>query len=463
LAALAASPSAAQSPPLERVSLDDSSHEIYTCLGTGPCKNNSHPAIDALGIHVAWETDGYQVVPELPNPTNVVQVYIRDLGHGITRLISQSTAGDPGDGPSHFVVLSGDARIAAFLSLATNLDPDDKSPVQDVFVRDLDLGVTRRVSELPGGADFDGGSSAVRIALDGRSLSFTSTATNLAPYAPGHGVLPKPSGAGDVYVAHVDRRRFEWISIGHGGALPDGPSLTSTISADGRWVAFASHAANHLPGADTNGNVADVFLRDRLMGVTSPVSVALDGRLSGSGHSVRPMLADFGGHVAFQSEAAELVPGDGNDAADIFVRDLAAGTTVRVSVSAAGVEGNGDSVYPAISADGRYVVFSSTATNLAVGTEHSLALQFFAHDRDANGDQVFDEPGAIRTFLLSASPAGEPGDGNSGYAAGLSVDGRCVPFLSEAANLVPFDLNGTLIPACSPTCRSGRDIFVRRF
>jgi hypothetical protein len=306
-------------------------------------------------------------------------------------------------------------------------------------------------------------SNAARISFDGSVVAFTCDATNHAPVVPGLAVVPQPSGLADIYVAQDDRRTFEWISIGDGGVLPGGPSLTSSLDYEGRLVAFASHAANHLPVRDPNVDVADVFLRDRLLRVTSPVSVALDGTLSGDGHSVRPMLAGYGEHVVFQSEASNLVAGDGNGVADIFVRDLVAGTTVRVSVSTTGVESDRASAYPAISADGRFVFFSSVAHNLAFGASRSQALQFFAHDRDVDADGIYDEPGAIRTWLLSISSTGELGNGNSGFTAAMSADGRTVPFLSEASNLVPQDMNGTLVPNCAPTCRSGRDIFVRRF
>jgi hypothetical protein len=388
---------------------------------------------------------------------------VRDLELGTTALISQSSAGVPADRDSHFVVIAGDARTAVFLSTATNLDPDDPGLWQDVFQRDLVLERTWRVTELPGGGHFNGLSSAARTSFDGRYVAFTTTATNFAPVLPGLALAPVPSGAGDVFVSRGDARTFEWISIGHAGTLPNAPSLTSSLDYAGGLVAFASHASNLLPVDDPNAGVADVFLRDRLLGVTSPVSVALDGTLSGGGHSVRPMLAGYGGHVVFQSEAPDLVSGDGNDVADIFVRDLAAGTTVRVSVSDDGGEADAASAYPAISADGRFVVFSSVARNLTRGASSSEALQFFAHDRDADENQVYDEPGGIRTWVLSAAPTGELGNGNSGFTAAMSADGRTVPFLSEASNLVGGDLNGTLIPTCSPTCRSGRDIFVRRF
>lgn len=457
---LLCSPALAQDPQIERISLDVANHEILTCINGGKCKNNSHASTDALGHFVVWETDGYAVVPEVPNPGNRVHVYLRDLAHGTTALISQNTAGQQANSDSSFVVISGDASTVVFLSTATNLDPDDKSPKRDVFARSLLFGTTWRVTELQNGTDFNGPSSAARISFDGRAVAFTSTATNLKPVVPGLTSLPKPSGAGDIYVAHGNQATFEWISIGLGGALPNGPSLTSSLSFDASLVAFSSNASNLLASPDPN-DVADVFLRDRVLGVTHAVSVALDGTLSGTGHSVRPMLAGHGGHVVFQSDAQNLVPDDGNGCEDIFVRDLASGTTVRVNVTDEGVEADAASAYPAISADGRFVVFSSLASNLAAGVQVGGPLQFYAHDRDADEDEVFDEPGATRTWLVSRGETGEPGNGASGYAASMSADGSMVPFLSEASNLVLGDGNGTLISSCSPVCRSGRDIFLR--
>ena len=131
-------------------------------------------------------------------------------------------------------------------------------------------------------------------------------------------------------------------------------SVDPAISADGRFVAFSSDATNLVPG-DTNGT-ADVFVRDRQTGTTRRVSVG-SGGAQGNGLSVDPAISADGRFVAFASDATNLVPGDTNGADDVFVRDRQTGTTRRVSVGSGGAQGDRVSFDPAISADGRFVAF----------------------------------------------------------------------------------------------------------
>jgi len=183
-------------------------------------------------------------------------------------------------------------------------------------------------------------------------------------------------------------------------------------------------------------------------GIVSRMSVSSAGGQV-VGRSGKPGLSADGRWVAFISDAPNLVPGDGDDLIDVFVRDRLTGTTTLVSKSSAGVKGNGDSGYffnngavPAVSATGRYVAFVSSATNLVP----DLGLGgggVFVHDRDADGDGVFDEPGGVTTVRVSVSSAGVPNDGWSSGPA-ISASGRFVSFFSSATNLVPNDTNGVI-------------------
>ena len=139
--------------------------------------------------------------------------------------------------------------------------------------------------------------------------------------------------------------------------------ITPSISADGRYVAFDSNATNLVPG-DTNG-YDDVFVHDRQTGQTTRVSVDSAGN-QGNGYSSTPRSARTGGTWR-SSYATNLVAGDTNDAYDVFVHDRQTGQTTRVSVDSSGIQGDGDSDSPSISADGRYVAFDSDATNLVAG------------------------------------------------------------------------------------------------
>ncbi|MGZ4664922.1 MAG: TolB family protein, partial [Frankiaceae bacterium] len=157
----------------------------------------------------------------------------------------------------------------------------------------------------------------------------------------------------------------------------DGRYAGAVVSANGRYVAFISGAANLVPG-DTNTE-SDVFVRDRRAGTTTRVSVSNTGAQA-NGYSYEVAVSANGRYVAFDSNATNLVPGDTNDAQDVFVRDRRAGTTTRVSVSNSGAQGNGGSGDPAVSANGRYVAFNSFATNLVPGDTND-ARDVFVRDR----------------------------------------------------------------------------------
>ena len=227
--------------------------------------------------------------------------------------------------------------------------------------------------------------------------------------------------------------RTERVSVASNGAEGNGFSFVPSISADGRHVAFQSLATNLVPG-DTNDAV-DVFVRDRATGALERVSVASDGTEANDDSTPQPgipgpAISADGRYVAFDSLASNLVPGDANGASDIFVRDRETGTTERVSVAAGGIEGSGYSLSPAISADGRHVAFRSSAPNLVPGDTNGT-WDVFVHDL---------ENGAIER--VSVATGGTEGNDMTLESA-LSANGRHVAFRTLASNLVPGDTNGT--------------------
>jgi len=231
----------------------------------------------------------------------------------------------------------------------------------------------------------------------------------------------------------------ERVSVDSAGNEANSESLNTAISADGRYVVFMSGASNLVPG-DTN-NTSDIFVHDRETGVTERVSVDSAGVQGNSGSGLFAAISGDGRFVAFDSHATNLVAGDTNGVGDVFVHDRQTGATQRASVDSAGNQGNGNSYdTTAISADGRFVGFKSQATNLLPGDTND-AEDIFVHDRDDDGDGVFDEPGAIATERVSVDSAGNQGDAGSGGPA-ISADGRYVAFYSYATNLVLGDTNG---------------------
>jgi len=288
--------------------------------------------------------------------------------------------------------------------------------------------MTQRLSLSYGGSQPNGASGypyGHSISDDGRFVAFGSVASNLVP-----GDL---NALCDVFVRDRRLGGTEIVSVGLGGAWGIGWSDSPSISGNGRYVAFQSTAPN-LVAADTNG-AFDVFVRDRQTETTERVSRGSAG-VQANDHSYAPAISANGRFVAFWSEASNLVPGDGNGRADVFVRDRQTGTTERVSVSSAGAEGNGDSTSASISDDGRFVVFESLAANLVPGDTNGL-LDVFLRDRQTGTTQ-----------RMSLGPAGAQGNGHS-MNASISSDGGTVVFSSEAGNLVIGDANG-----CS-------DVFVR--
>ncbi len=204
--------------------------------------------------------------------------------------------------------------------------------------------LTQRVSLDSGGVQGTGNSFAPSITADGRFVAFNSQAANL--------VAGDTNGFFDVFVRDRQTGITERVSVSTAGTQGDGDSsfgYTPSISADGRFVAFSSLATN-LVANDTNG-FADVFVRDRLSGTTERVSVATGGA-AGNANSLTPSISADGRYVAFESFASNLVGSDSNGTWDVFVRDRQAGTTERASVDSSGSQANGGSHWAAISASG---------------------------------------------------------------------------------------------------------------
>ena len=347
-----------------------------------------------------------------------------------TERVSIATGGTEGNNGSYTGAISADGRFVAFYSSATNLVSGDTNGFVDVFVHDGQTGATERVSVATGGAEATGGDSyGAAISADGRFVAFESDATNLVS---GGG---DSNGNRDIFVHDRQTGTTERVSVATGGAEANGSSSTPAISADGRFVAFVSNATNLVNG-DNNHHV-DVFVHDRQTGTTERVSVATGGAEENIG-SFNPAISADGRFVAFESDATNLVSGggDSNGNRDIFVHDRQTGTTERVSVATGGGQATGgNSNSAAISADGRFVAFSSGATNLVTGDGNGKN-DIFVHDRQTGTtERVNVRTGGAEANLTSDTPA-------------ISADGRFVAFESDATNLIGGDSN------------AARDIFV---
>jgi hypothetical protein len=369
--------------------------------------------------------------------------------------------------------VSTDGRFVAFESDATNLVAGDSGAHEDAFVRDRDLdkdGVfdeadavkTVRVSVSTGGAEGNAFTWGATMSRDGRSVGFVSFSSNLT--------RGDRNGTADVFVRDRDTDRDRLfdeggavrtvrVSLSSANGEGNGESGVPVISPNGRFVAFGSRATNLVAG-DRNLSW-DVFVRDRDAdrdGIldesgavkTRRVSLSTKGT-QGNGDSEPAGMSRNGRFVAFHSLASNLVSGDTNGVWDVFVRDRdvdkdgvfdesGAVKTVRVSRSSSGAQANGESLFPALSDSGRFVVFHSAATNLVAGDANGWS-DVFVRDRDTDRDGIFDESGAVRTVRVSLSASGSEGHAPS-YSASISEDGRFVSFASDAGDLVSDDTNG---------------------
>ncbi|MCX8072135.1 MAG: hypothetical protein N3C12_06765 [Candidatus Binatia bacterium] len=340
------------------------------------------------------------------------------LGGSAPELVSVSRSGQAGRAASAGPAMSADGRFVAFFSDAFDLVTGDTNEARDIFVRDREAGHTERASVSSSGEQANGpshrGGDNPAISSDGSIVAFDSDATNL--------VAGDTNGVTDVFVRVRTVGRTERVSVSSSGEQGNGASSSPSIDAAGRLVAFQSLATNLVEG-DTN-RVADIFVRDRESGVTERICSAVQG----NGPSSQPAISANGRFVAFVSAANNFAADDTNGALDVFVCDRETGTLELVSRSSSGEIGNGDSILPSISADGRFVAFKSIATNLVADDRNGL-VDVFVHDRSTK-----------QTQRVSVSFLGRDSNAAS-FAPTIDCSGRYVAFGSEATNLVGDDYN----------------------
>lgn len=323
--------------------------------GTEANEQSFFVSISADGRYVAYDSTASNLVAGDENYER--DVFLRDRATGTAKLVSVTSDGVQGTDFSHMPSISADGRYVAFSSEAANFAAGTR--FNNAIVRDIEAATTSLVSVSSDGMPGDDDSFVVSINADGRYVVFVSDASNL--------VANDTNGLRDVFLRDRLQHTTVRISVSSDGTQANGASGFASVSADGRYVAFECNASN-LVQDDTNGTW-DVFLRDTLLGTTKRISIATGGTEgnAGSGNYGGVSISADGRYVAFTSSASNLVSDDTNGANDVFLRDTLAGTTMRVSVGPDGRQGHGTSSSPAISADGRFVAFASTASDLALG------------------------------------------------------------------------------------------------
>ena len=369
----------------------------------------------------------YRRLPERPAPPAAAPAEWyspQAVDSGDIERLPPTVLGEAAD-TSYAPSVSADGRYTAFYSYAGNLVPGDIDGLPDVFVYDRQTGQTEMVSIDDVGNNVFGYFYNPSISDDGRYVAFSGWTWGL--------VNDYTDWRSDIYVHDRQTGVNSRISVKSNGDQANGDSYDPYLSADGVYVVFYSYANNLVTG-DTNGT-ADVFLHNRSTGVTSRVSVKATNTQANGG-SYGASISANGRYIAFGSDATNLVTGDTNGSVDVFVRDVTAKTTTRVSVGGGGAQGNDWSSDAVISDNGRYVAFASAADNLTPDDGDS-ASDIFIRDRQTN-----------TTMLVSRDAAGNPSDG---WAQ--------VPSLSADGSLVAFDDYDDLTPGGN----GGQNVYVRNW
>lgn len=450
--------------------------------------NSLFTSVSADGRFVAFASGATNLVSGDTN--GFYDIFVRDRMLGTTIRASVASDGSQSNGQTDLSVISADGRYLAFESDASNLVVGDTNNATDVFIHNLITGQTTRVSVLSDGGQRSRRSYNVDVSDDGRYVTFGAShesdddpagvyvydtllglLSNVGRYSDGtideYSQTPAISGDGrfvvfnsgqplvpgdtnnqqDIFVRDLLLNATTRVTLGVGGAETNGPSEKPEISGDGRYVAFQSYAANLVAG-DTNGSY-DMFVVDRQLGTTTRASVSSSGGQANANSTAgfRPSLSVHGRFFAFESSASNLVAGDTNASGDVFVHDLQTGDTTRESVSSGGVQGNSDSSSPALSSNGSYLVFRSSATNLVAG--------------DTNGSSdIFGREGSEVDVPTDATPptvTGTPdraANGNGWYKAAVTIDWQATDDSGQASD--PPNTNaateGTVTYTSDPSC-----------
>ncbi len=386
-------------------------------VGNGDSEGTS---MSGDGRWVVFDSTSSDLVPSDVNGWR--DIFVRDRWTATTTCLSRTASGALANGPSELPAISDSSPRVVFVSWATNLVAGDTNARRDVFYCDIGSPAMHRASLSTAGTQANQHCQNVAVSGDGRFIAFDTTASTLVPNDT-NGVLDvfvHDSLSGTTICASVD-----WL-----GNPGNGASQWGALSSDGRWIVFDSLATNLVAG-DTNG-VRDVFVRDLQMGTTARISVT-DSGAEGNGASAAGRFSGDGRFLAFESLASNLVPNDSNGVSDVFVKNLLTGELRLVSVSTSGMEGNGYSggailgsiASNSVSFDGRFVAFSSVATNLQAGDD--INIDIFVHDQllhttervslapngqELGGSVVLPElsADAREIAMMTTDPAAFPGD-----------------------------------------------------
>ncbi|NPV58724.1 MAG: hypothetical protein HPY75_03550 [Actinobacteria bacterium] len=324
-------------------------------------------------------------------------------------LCSSSASGEPANKASYSQANTPDGRYVVFASSASNLVAGDTNGKDDIFRKDMSTGSVVRCSTGSSGEEANDNCSAPSISADGRYVAFHSKASNL--------VAGDGNGVDDVFLKDLVTGSVVRCSTDQLGGEANGASQNPSLSADGSRVAFES-AASDLVAGDGNG-VTDVFMKDVAGGAVTRISCDSGGS-EGNNDSSHAAISADGKFVAFVSNASNLAAGDGNGTSDVFRKDTSTGAVEVCSATATGTVGNGWSNTPSISADGRYVAFSSRASNLVTGDGNGASDVFRKDLQTGSILRCSTDSNGVEAYYESSEPC-------------ISPDGRYVALCSVSA------------------------------
>lgn len=393
-------------------------------------------SISANGRFVVFSSEASNLVP---NDTNSrTDTFIYDFATGLTELVSISTTGEQGNAYQYSTIhpMSDNGRYVLFRSLARNLVPGDTSNSYKLFLRDRQLGQTTLVSPSNLGQTPNTHIGGGQLSNDDRFILFSSYASNI--------VSGDTNSASDIFLYDRVLDETTLLSVSSAGVIGSGSSQSPQISTDNRILTFDSSDSNLVEG-DTNG-VSDVFVRNLETGITKRINLTYTGGQPLWG-AYGQVISPNGRYVAYSSPSDEIVPNDTNGFTDVFLYDVQTEQTKRITLSSSGEEANSEfSAVSSMSADGRYIVFGSYASNL-VPDDTNDTSDVFVHDQQTG-----------ETIRISVSATGEQGNDYSGGGQ-ITPDGGYIVFVSSASNLVENDTNNVqdvfvvpfLPPAPPPT------------
>lgn len=359
---------------------------------------------------------------------NFLDVFVRDQTADKTVKITYSYDGSVTDYPSLDPIITADGRYVSYFSYASKIVRNDTNghlwldQGMDVFLYDMVTKETRRVSLKADGGEIQG-NSVGGISPDGNTVYFATD---------GYVMGESNRGKTALYLRDWRNGVTERISNAINGGYPNAGPGHGDINFDGRYTVYQSDATNAVPG-DTNG-VTDIFLYDRVTQVTKRIN-ELPGGIQANGRSVKPKISYDGRYIVFLSEASNLVVNDNNGLVDVFLYDSKSDAIRRINLTEDGFQANGLSTDPSVCGDGRFVSYTTEATNLV------------PDDLNGERDVILHDTLTGRNTVATINESGEWGNGRA-HRSQLVPDCQSIVYASDATNLVIGDSN------------KARDIFI---